>query len=50
MCLSETYFDSSTPDNLIDIERCNLVPADHADKIKKVKFEFTTNCVSLFEL
>ena len=33
--LSETYLDSSTPDNLIGIEGYNLVRADHPDNIKR---------------
>ena len=33
--LSETYLDSSTPDNLINIEGYNLVRADHPDNIKR---------------
>ena len=34
ICLSETYLDSSIPDNLIEIESYNLVRADHPDNIK----------------
>ena len=34
ICLSETYLDSSIPDNLIYIEGYKLIPADHPDKIK----------------
>ena len=34
ICLSETYPDSSIPDNLIDIKGYNLVCADHPDIIK----------------
>ena len=34
ICLSETYLDSSIPDNLIDIKGYNLVCADHPDIIK----------------
>ena len=33
--LPEAYLDSSTPDNLIDIEEYNLVRADHADNIRR---------------
>ena len=33
--LSETYLDSSTHDNLIDIEGYNLVCPDHPDNIKR---------------
>ena len=35
LCLSETYLDSTTPDNLINIEGYNLVRADHPDNIKR---------------
>ena len=35
MCLSETYPDSSTPNNLIDIEGYNLVRAGHLDDTKR---------------
>ena len=35
ICLSETYLDSSTPNNLIDIEGYNLVRADHPNDIKR---------------
>ena len=35
LCLSETYLDSTTPDNLIDIEGYSLVRADHPDNIKR---------------
>ena len=35
MCLSQTYLDSSIPDNLIDIKGYNLVRADHLDNIKR---------------
>ena len=35
MSLSETYLDSSTPGNLIDLEGYNLVCADHPDNIKR---------------
>ena len=35
MCLSETYLDSSIPDNLIDIEGYKLIRADHPDNIKR---------------
>ena len=33
--MSETYLDSSTPNNLIDIEGYNLVRADHPDDTKR---------------
>ena len=33
--LSETYLDSSIPDNLIDIEGYKLIRADHPDNIKR---------------
>ena len=35
VCLSETYLDSSIPDNLIDIKGYILVYADHPDNIKR---------------
>ena len=35
ICLSETYLDSLTPDNLIDIEGYTLVRVDHPDNIKR---------------
>ena len=35
MCLSETYLDSSAPDNLIEIEGHKLIRADHPDNIKR---------------
>ena len=35
ICLSETYLDSSTPNNIIDIEGYNLVCADHPDDTKR---------------
>ena len=35
ICLSETYLDSSIPDNLIDIEGYKLIQADHPDNIKR---------------
>ena len=34
ICLSETYLDSSIPDNSIEIEGYNLVRADHPGNIK----------------
>ena len=34
-CLSETYLDSRTPDNLLEIDGYNLVHADYPDNIKK---------------
>ena len=37
ICLSETYLDSSIPDNVIQIEGYNLVRADHPDNIKRVR-------------
>ena len=33
--MSETYLDSSIPDNLIDIEGYKLIRADHPDNIKR---------------
>ena len=35
ICLSETYLDSSIPDNLIDIEGYKFIHADHPDNIKR---------------
>ena len=35
ICLSETYLDSSTPDNLIEIEGYKVIRADHPDNIKR---------------
>ena len=35
ICLSETYLDSSIPDNLIDTEGYKLLRADHPDNIKR---------------
>ena len=35
VCLSETYLDSSIPDNLIEIEGYNLIRADHPGDIKR---------------
>ena len=35
ICLSETYLDSSTPNNLIDIEGYKLVRSDHPDNNKR---------------
>ena len=35
ICLSESYLDSSTPNNLIVIEGYNLVHADHPDDTKR---------------
>ena len=35
VCLSETYLDSSIPDNLIEIEEYNLVRGDHPDNIER---------------
>ena len=35
ICLSETYLDSTTPDNLLEIDGYNLVRADHPDNIKR---------------
>ena len=34
ICLSETYLDSSIPDNALDIEGYRLVRADHPNNIK----------------
>ena len=35
ICLSETYLDSSIPENVIQIEGYNLVRVDHPDNIKR---------------
>ena len=35
ICLSETYLDSSTPDNLVEIEGYKLILTDHPDNIKR---------------
>ena len=35
ICLTETYLDSSTPSNIIDIEGYKLVRSDHPDNIKR---------------
>ena len=35
ICLSETFLDSSAPDNLADIQGYNLVRADHSDNTKR---------------
>ena len=35
ICLSETYLDSTTPDNLLKIDGYNLVCADYPDNIKR---------------
>ena len=35
ICLSETLLDSSTPDNLVEIQGYNLVRADHLDNTKR---------------
>ena len=35
ICLSETYLDSSTSTNIIDIEGYQLVRSDHPDNIKR---------------
>ena len=35
ICLSETYLDSSTSDGLLEIDRYNLVRADHPYNIKR---------------
>ena len=46
LCLSETYLDSATPDNLLEIERYYLVHVDHPDNM----FAFTTKSHFLFGL
>ena len=35
ICLSETYLDSSIPDNVLDVEGYRLVRADHPNNIKR---------------
>ena len=35
ICLSETYFDSSIPDSLLEIDRYNLIRSDRPNNIKK---------------
>ena len=35
ICLSETYLDSSTPDNLIEMKGYKLISADHPNNIKR---------------
>ena len=35
ICLSETFLDSSTPDNFVDIQGYNLVRIDHPDNTKQ---------------
>ena len=35
ICLSETFLDSSSLDNLVDIQGYNLVRADHPDNSKR---------------
>ena len=35
ICLSETYLDSSIPDDMIEIEGYNLIRADHPNNIKR---------------
>ena len=35
ICLSDTYLDSSTPDNLIEMEGYKLIRADHPNNIKR---------------
>ena len=35
ICLSESFLDSSAPDNLVDKQRYNLVRADHPDNTKR---------------
>ena len=34
ICLSETYFDSTTPNSLLEIEGCHLVRPDHLNNTK----------------
>ena len=35
ICLSETFLDSSTPDNLVDIQGYNLARTDHPDNTER---------------
>ena len=35
LCLSETYLDASVPDSLLEIDRYNLVCADHPNDTKR---------------
>ena len=35
ICLSETYLDSSIPDNILDLEGYRLVRADHPIILKR---------------
>ena len=35
ICLSEAFLDSSTPDNLVDIQGYNLVRTDHPDNTER---------------
>ena len=35
ICLSETYLDSATPKNLLEIEGYNLIRADHLNNVKR---------------
>ena len=35
ICLSETYLDSSIPDSLLEIDRCNLIRSDLPNDIKR---------------
>ena len=35
ICLSETFLDSSTPDNLVDIQGCSLAHIDHPENTKR---------------
>ena len=50
MYLSESFLDSSTPDNLVDIQGYNLVRADHQEIPKEAEFTFIIKSLSLFEL
>ena len=50
MYLSESFLDSSTPDNLVDIQGYNLVHADHQEIPKEAEFTFIIKSLSLFEL
>ena len=37
ICLLETFLDSSTPHNLVNIQGYNLVRTDHPDNTKRVR-------------
>ena len=54
ICLLETFLDSSTPDNLVDIQGHNLVRTDHPENViasaiycPKVKIVINLSCFHL---